>query len=58
MPKIDSCVMGCSCKCHRVTKPKKQITNEKWIQHVKAYKEQHNCTYKEALQEAKKTYKQ
>ena len=28
-----------------------------WIKHVKAYQAKHGCSYKEALQKAKATYK-
>lgn len=36
----------------------KKNTRSNWIIHVKKYQNKHNCSYKEALKEAKKTYKQ
>lgn len=59
MPK--GCPSGCVCKCHSMKLSEKQqrtIKNESlWITHVKEYQKSHNCSYKEALKQAKESYK-
>ena len=31
--------------------------SNRWISHVKAYQKKHNCSYKQAMARAKKSYK-
>lgn len=59
MPK--GCHADCPCKCHSMKlsdKQKEKIKkNSSWIDHVKEYQKSHNCTFKQALKEAKESYK-
>ena len=32
------------------------MTHNKWVDHIKEYQRQHNCSYKEAMKGAKDTY--
>jgi len=42
---------------HRSKSPKDEKKINRWQQHVKEVREEHGCTYKEAMVLAKKTYK-